>query len=369
MDELARVGISSTYEQRPATISPWSQLGGAANHSASSPLSGPRVLAPSRFIPFPNSAQRTATQIAPVVISRREQAYALLLLQDRLELLVTSLQAADPVFASTGLSLSGQTQYPPVITPQGWIVAGSSSGQVTAWDPEAQKIRWAKDLGSSVYALTSSPDGMLYASTASGLIALNADSTERWRQEQAKDLQAPVTCLDTGELLVVSRSGELLVLDSQGQSVQPTIAWKGSPLLLPAVACSSQGYLLGQAGDWGRFNRQGLEPLSSQSGQGLSTLPAIYRNGQPVYATGNTVVLAERSFQLHLRDTITALACDGSGAIFAAIKGTIFRIDPQDAQTRPDFSEVKSGEVLRAGIAILHNRLLVTTSTGIQVFE
>lgn len=363
-------------------IAPWGQLGGAPGHGGQSPFAGPAGLAAKQFFPFPPAAPGTAEetlQRVPAVagnngrvfVPRRAPEFAT-------QLFMLDLSAAQPAWTNCGKAVAGNAQNAAVITPRGQVVMGTTGNQVMAWDPERGETAWSKDLGSSVYALASSHDGLVYCSTLQRLAVLNGEGEQisKFDSFGIQDLQAPVAVAPDNSVLVVSRAGMAVWLARSGDKFQirkgPIDLQAASEgIYLPPVCLDAGGFAIatnGASDGGGRLLVLDAEGQFKETAKGVSGWPL----STGAYAEGNTLRLADgRSVAMPIKNAISALAQDVQGNVYAAVKGTVYRIPKsyKDGDAVREFAAVKQGEVVRGGIAIAMNRLIVTTTEGVQLFE
>ncbi|MCK6474796.1 MAG: FecR domain-containing protein [Planctomycetes bacterium] len=357
-------GRDSKGAQR-AFAAPWPQLGGGPGHTGWTPFNGPAGLAARDFIPFAEGNGEAPEQRTPAVVGAGNVAYVLRGEKGTTRLYAIDLDAAAPHPAPCGEALPGTSQNPPVITPKGLVVAGTTGNKIMAWDPAKNAAAWTVEAKHSVYALAAAYDGTIYASTHGELLALDEAGRVRWRHAVAADLQAPACVLASGEVVAVSRDGKVDRLTSSGELLD-TRMWTGKgDVFWPPVE-----YVRG--GTVSFSTPESLSLLVLKTGEEHSrNFPSTWPLGTGTCTSGSKVLFSTSgSASLFIDGDIVALAQDSEGRVYAGAKDTLFRVAQSEMQsTQPVFAAAKKGEIVRGGIAILPGRVVVTTTAGLQIFE
>ncbi|MCZ7645589.1 MAG: PQQ-binding-like beta-propeller repeat protein [Planctomycetota bacterium] len=360
---------------------PWPQLGGSPGHTGVTPVRGPAALVAEAFYPFPRvEGGGEAPQYAPAVVDARERVFVLRRADaERSQLWVLDLRAGERAWKPCGEPVLGLSQNPPVVTPRGLVALGVSimtGPNVVAWDPGLGRVAWTKDVGSSVYALTAAHDGAVICSTFQRVVALDElDGQERWSfaHESVSEVQAPACVLENGEVVIASRAGRLVRLAPDGKLMKDA-GWNSQQGLFwpPVARGDGSAWIACPLGDVGCWKADGAADVLL-SGAQASTWPL----GNDVLALGPALQLG-RGVKAELAGSspVQALALDGRGFLYVGAHATLsrYRYDAKAfAAGRPPatdaLSPVQQGEIVRGGIAILPDRLVVTTTEGVQLFK
>ncbi len=377
-------------------VAPWTQLGGCPEHSGVTPLFGPRgngkpSFAAKAFFAFEGSSLEgdetgrtgTANLSASAVVGRGNKVFVVRNTgKNSTQLYSLDLESRDPSWERCGEPLIASPYHAPVITPKGWVVFGTSSGRIRAWNPNpgphaktghTGEAAWENDVdvGSSVWALVVAHDGTILCSTFKGLVVLNESGQQIRNQDLNGDIRAPAAVMADGRQVAMTRFGKGVLFDRDGKQLAK-IDWQGQGSILWPIVVQPDGTILMTSADGGLQGRSGKPPLESITiaSEGLGTWPL----GSGIYASKNFLLYtghAQRRKELQLKGDVVALAQDGSGAVFAAIGNTVFRIEDPRKNTKgiPLYDTVKKGTVVRGGLAIVPGKLVVTTTEGVQIFE
>ena len=355
-------------------VPPWSQLGGSASHTSTTPLRGPANLVTQRtpkFYEFPSSAGGQ-WPVAGVVLSSENNAFVLLNGKaGKTKLLQLSLIAPDSGW-KTWAEFSGTIDFPPVLTPRNLVVVATSNGVVTAYKAAGETV-WSHNESGMVQALCASPDGMILLSTPSGLTALNdQDGSVIWRFA-GMDIQAPATILANNLICTASRYGGMTVLDRAGQVVNK-FKWSRETSHAPVAAASgSEVWLTSNDGYVAKVSiDKGLRD-EKYFGWHLKCDPIL----SGLLGIGSAVMGFDRpaAVTAPAEDTVVAIVQDGRNEIYAGYRGGVLHWKaptPAAAMAEmkePEFTSVAKGEVVKSGLALFSGNLIVTTSRGIQIFE
>ncbi|MCW8131125.1 MAG: FecR domain-containing protein [Planctomycetota bacterium] len=368
---------------------PWPQLGGNPGHTGVTPLAGPAGLAATRFLAFPPSAgpnSEESSQYAPAVVGAGGRAYVLRRAgANKMQLYGVDLEASgEPDWKPCGEPLSGNAQYPPVITAHGLVVAGASGNTVQAWDPEKNAVAWKVDAESNVFALCASYDGNIYCSTFKRLLVLNEKGEKAWAYPNITDLQAPAAVGPDGTALIIARDGKAALLSREGKLLE-MLEWpgvSGENIFWPPVS-AAKGFLAVTTS--GRLAQQGESAAGAAKAGELTEWPTDGRRltTAPVttgadaatwyFASANRLMCGSATGPKPLLDLptagdVVALGYDGNRLLYAGAKNALYRVDLKEGKLK-DFAAAKKGEIVRGGIAVLAGRVVVTTTEGLQIFE
>ena len=366
-------------DSRPALAAPWPQLGGSPGHTGVTPLAGPAGMAATRFFAFPPrpaGSFEAPTHYAPAVIGAHARVFLLRRAEgDTTQLFMLEFNLAAPEWKPCGPPLLGNTQHSPVVTPKGLVVVGTTGRTVQAWDPQRRASVWSRDVGSSVYALCAAYDGSILCSTEQGLVALDERGEKQWSYQGLTNLQAPACVTPDGTVIAVSRAGDVAVLKRDRQQLLPVPAkaGEGGYAWPPVAQDESQAWIASHNGALWKASLSTDLSFSQifEAGSKLSTWPlatGVFALGNSLHTQRNRVFIKTA---LPIQGEISALAADGSGCVYAALKDKIYRLKPdrQSGDVHWEHSAAKQGEVVQGGIAIIPGRLIVTTTEGIQIFE
>lgn len=360
-----------------AFAAPWPQPGGAPGHGGQSPFAGPAGLAAKAFYDFPPTAlgEEAGQYVSAAVGNEGRVFIPRRAVGNKTQLYVLDLLGAAPTWKPCGPVMAGHAQCPAVINAKGLVVAGTTANLVQAWDPHKGSVAWVKNVESSVWALAASYDGRVYCSTHQRLVALDGEGERVFKFEGSGllDLQAPAGIAPDGSLLIVSRSGTGMWLTREGAIHKGPLDLNAAAegVYLPPVWLKDGGFAVttnGAAAGGGQMLRLDTEGRARTTHKGLGVWPLA----TGVFAAGNTLHFPDgKSVPLPVQGDICALAQDGQGQIYAAIKASVYRIawNAKAGDPPREFAAVKNGEIVRGGIAIAPGRLIVTTREGVQVFE
>jgi hypothetical protein len=354
---------------------PWSQAGGSAAHSFTTPLEGPPCLVAGQeayfaLPPEPVNAPRVGT-----AVSADSRVYVTVFERDGRCDTLLELNLENGGWREC-LSVTGRSLSAPAITPKGLVTVADSNGTVRAYDPRSGSSAWIWDEGSTVHALCVTPSGLLLLTTPAGITAIDSKNGHLlWKSAILRRLHAPATVLASGMFCAVSEGGQIAVLNREGKIVSEQ-AWDR-----PVASLAVSDVRAGSGGDrlWLVSNDGwvGLVPVSSgvhiekPYGKQLTCGPT----GKGLLAVGSFAFTFDGKAALKKEDSeaVMAIVEDGKGQVFVALRHGLMRLERSPGLSSGlkelEFAAIPVGEILQNGLTIISGGLVVTTTTGIRLFK
>lgn len=356
-------------------VAAWSQVMGSATHSGMSPLKGPEAIDDKRvqFYAFP---EKTEAPECGVAVSAQNRAYIVVKTEKSGgQLMELSLNEANRGKWRVCSTPHAAPRMPLVITPKGLVVTAALDGTIAAYDPENDRVAWTFKESSMLVGISADPREMILVSTTEELLALDArDGKVLWEAKSVKGISAPVTVLPNGQICAVVDNQGITLLDSNGK-VSKSIAYPKNMVRPAAVvrASSNEVWLTSSDGYVARVDIETGEKVEKYYGWQLKCMPI----SSGLLGLGSMVLHFDQpaAITAPAEDTIVSIVQDGRGEVFAGYHRGVLHLHSGTPAAElatwrgVGFTNVAKGEVVKNGLAISSNRLIVTTNAGVQVFE